>query len=518
MKRLLFLWAACSLAAGPVFAGEPAPAAKNRPETPALSLLFAGSWERGGNLSGRARLVLEMPASGLGFRVQYTDRRNASSRGAFAESFSENSLAAFSGGVYHKPTGSRFLYGMITTSGLAARITNPRLKGLPFEENRVPSQSELKTESSTTALPSFYLHLASSELEAGSSPKFRVKAFGAVSLKSEGEPGTTLSFSPGGGAVTAGTTLSFSRNSWARLEGYYAEGTIPPRTQSGWFSHKPALPERDFRVYAGSVTLHFPGFGLAADGAWSETFAYGRGFYGNLGLRFGDRPWRLSFAADGSGSRYTGPDGGENGAELRFAARLERRGRRASLFRIQALVRAAETEDSDPGAFWELAETPNRYSFGVYYRPQQGGGSFGVRALSFSLKNDSRVPEKESAGAEALVSLRLFQLGFDSRINVSGIKKENPEEHPSFPGTIRAGEYRFDSLRLRESLVWSRGFFQCKAGFGYTTEMKAAGPKTFYDASLALSFKGKHGWFSLKLDSPDFPGDWGCTLSWLLRK
>jgi hypothetical protein len=302
------------------------------------------------------------------------------------------------------------------------------------------------------------------------------------------------------------------------METYYTEGTIPPRIPSTWFSSKPALPERDFRVYAGSVVLHFPGFGFAADGALSETFAYGRDFYGNLGLRFGDRPWRLSLAADGFGSRYTGPDGGENGAELRFAARLERRGKRSILFRLEALVRAAETEDNAPGGFWELAETPNRYSLGVYYRPQAGGGSFAVRGFSFSLKKDSRIPGKGSAGAETLVSLRLFQLGLDSRIGVSVIE-ENPKENQARGETPKSGSYRFDSLRLRENIVWNRGFFQCKAGFGYTAEMKTSGElKASWDASLALTFKGKHGWFSLKASTPNLPGDWEYTLSWLLRK
>ncbi|MDR2048030.1 MAG: hypothetical protein LBP69_01100 [Treponema sp.] len=519
MKRLLFLWAVCTLSGRLVSALEPASDPKARPERPAVSLLFAGSWESGGNLSERAQIILKMPASGLGFRIQYTDRRKASSWDAFTESFDKNSLAAFSGGIYHEPTGSRFLYGMITTSGLSARITNPRLKGVPFEESRAASQSELKTESSSTALPAFYLHLASSELglASGDPSKLRLKVFGAVSLESEGEPGSTLSFSSGKSAFTAGTTVSFSRGSWARLETYYTEGTIPPRTPSTWFSFKPALPERDFRVYSGSVVLHFPGFGFAADGAWSETFAYGRGFYGNLGLRFGDRPWRLSLAADGSGSRYTGPDGGENGAELRFAARLERRGRRSSLFRLEALVRAAETEDNAPGGLWDLAETPNRYSFGVYYRPQAGGGSFSVRSFSFSLKKDSRIPEKETAGAETLVSLRLFQLGLDSRISVSGIE-ENPEENQVLEEAVRFGRYRFDSLRLHENLVWNRGFFQCKAGLGYTAEMKTAGLKASWDASLAVTFKGKHGWFSVKASTPNLPGDWEYTLSWLLRK
>jgi hypothetical protein len=408
---------------------------------------------------------------------------------------------------------------MITTSGLAARITNPRLKGLPFEESRAASQSELKTASSSTALPAFYLHLASPELGLGS--RFRIKSFGAVFLESEGEPGSTLSFSPGGNAFTAGTTVSFSRNSWLRLEGYYTEGTIPPRKPSTWFSYKPALPERDFRVYAGSAALHFPGFGFAADGAWSETFAYGRDFYGNLGIRFGDKPWRISLAADGSGSRYVGPGGGENGAELRFAARLERRGKRSSLFRLQALARAAETEDNAGGSLWELAEKPNRYSLGLYYRPQAGGGSFGLRSVSFDLKKDSRIPEKESAGAETLVSIRLFRLGLDTRIVVSGLKENSGEDtkaYQTFPGTLRLGPYRFDSFRLHESLVWSKDFFQCKAGFGYTSEIKAAGLSTVWDASLALTFKGKHGWFSLKAASPRFPDDWEYTLSWLLRK
>ncbi|MDR1507262.1 MAG: hypothetical protein LBI67_09205 [Treponema sp.] len=516
MKRFLVFVQICAVCAR--LRALP-PEAGTKP--PGVSLLFGGSWESGGNVSGRAQIILDLPAPGLSFRVQYTDRRKASSWPAFTESFNENSLASVSAALYHtapgsRTAGSRLLYGMITTSGLAARIKNPRLRGAPFEELRAPSQSDLKTESASTAIPAFYLHLASPELELESLPsKPRLTAFGAFSLESEGPPGTTFSFSPGKGAFTAGTTVSFSRGVWTRLEAYYTGGTIASKDQAAWFSYKPALPERDFRLYAGSYVLHFPGFGLAVDGAWSETFAYGKDFYGNAALRFGDRPWRLSLAADGSGSRYIGPDGGENGAELRFAARLERRGRRSSLFRLDTLVRAAETEDSPGAGFWRLAEKPNRYSAGLSYRLPAGGGPFGVRSFSFSLKGDSRDADKESADAETSVSLRLFQLGADTRIVVSGLAGQTPGN--DFSDTAKLGRYRFNSLRVQESLVWSKDNFQCKAGLGYTAEMKTSGLKALWDTSLALTLRGKHGWFSVKLHSPDFPSQWDYTISWLFR-
>jgi hypothetical protein len=508
MKRFLFFTALAvwlPVRSAPVWAESPQVGGLKR------ELLSTGTWETDKNLTTRSQMRLDMPASGLGFRLQLVDRRPVSSPELFAESFAggaeKGALTALSGGVYHKPTDSRLLYGMLKTEGLAARIKNPWLRGAPFAENHTSSRSDLKTDVSATARPALFLYAGSPEWQFHPGEAAKLRGFTAVSLESTGKHGTTLEFSGGRPAFAAGTDFTFAKNGFTRLEFFYTEGTIPERKQSSWFSFAPALPERDFALWAGSLAFSVPSFGFAADGAWSETFAYGRDFYGNAGFRFGDRPWRFSLAVDGSGSRYTGPDGGENHAELRYAAKLERRGRRGSLLRFDALCRAGETDNTPDGGFLKLAETPNRTSLGFYYRFPQNHAPAALSRLSFKLSSDSRDTKKDSAGAEALAGLHLWRFDSDTQIKLSAVRNKAEES-----------DYQFDSFRLRESLVWTKNFLQCKTALGCTIY---AVKEPVWDASLSAALQAKcgkaDGWFKIKLDSPRAPEDWRLTFSWLAK-
>jgi hypothetical protein len=504
MKRFLFF---AALAVWPAARGAPVWAESPQNGDLKTELLSSGTWETEKNLTTRSQIRLDMPAAGLGFRLQMVDRRPASSPELFAESFTDGVeggvLTALSGGVYHNPTDSRLLYGMLKTEGLAARVKNPWLRGAPFAENHVPSRSDLKTDVSSTARPALFLYAGSPEWHLQPGEAANVRAFASVSLESTGERGTTLEFSGGKPAFAAGADFTFAKNSFARLEGFYTGGAIPERKQSSWFSFTPALPERDFRFYAGSLAVSLPAFGFAVDGAYSETFAYGQGVYGNAGLRFGNRPWRFSLAVDGSGSRYTGPDGGANHAELRLAAKLERRGKRGSLLRFDALCRASETDDTPEGGFLKLAENPNRASLGFYYRFPQDHTPAALSRLSFRLSSDSRDAKKDSAGAEASAGLRLWQLDSDTQIKLSAVRDKTGES-----------DYRFNSFRLHESLVWTAGFLQYRAGLGCTAY---AVKEPVWDVSLSAALRAKYGWFKAKLDSPHAPEDWRLTFSWLAR-
>jgi hypothetical protein len=497
MKRL-FLYAVFALYITFLCPGdEPKAAPGIIPE-----LLWTGSWESEKNLSGRLRLSLEMPSPGLTFHVQLTDRRPASSWDLFTESFLNKpaALTALSLGIRHEATDSLFLYGMTDTYGLAARIKNPWIRGSPFPENHAESYSGLKTESSTTARPAFYLYLGSPELKLDAGRLRAVEFFAAFSLESVGEQGNTFSFSAGKSAFSAGGSINFTGNSSIRLEVYHTEGMIREKNLDTWFEAKPALPERKFRVYAGSLILDSPLFGFAADGSWSETFAYGRDFYGNLGFRLGNRPWRFSLAADGSGSRYTGPDGGENGAALRFAARLERRGKRGSLFRLDALVRSSETGESQAENLWELAEELNRFSLGAYYRFPTDRSALAVSRLSFKFSGDSRDSKNQILGTEALAALKVWEIHSETQFKLSLLRKK--DESP----------FGFDSFTLKENLLWNNDFLQLGAGLGCVFQKdKDPAWNTFLSSTLRLQ---KKRWIRVKLDSPKFPVDWAFVLSW----
>jgi hypothetical protein len=489
-------------------------------ESIAPELLWSGSWENTGNLTDRFQFKLNIPKPGLSFRLQLVDRRPASSwdilRDSFVTETKPPALTAISGGVYHNPTGSRLLYGITDAYGLAARIRSPWIRGAPYTEAHAPSSADLKTEPSSTGRPKAYLYLGTPYIQLQPAPETAVRGFTSLAVNAKGLPEGDLSSSESGGLIpefTLGADLLLGK-SMTRLEGFYTQMTLPPRSSSTWFSTAPALPERDFRLFGGSLLFNLPFFGLAADGAYSETFAYGGDFYGNVGLRLGDKPWRLSLAADGAGSRYVGSEGSVPGAGLRAAAKLERRGRGSSLLRAAFLVRGPGDMSFDRG------------EFSFYYRPPVSRSPLGITRVSLSLDRDSRKPEAVLDGAAVLTGIKLGPVSTVTEASVEGAWDSSASgEGWGF------GEYRFESLKVRESLSWvirslpgiksmPGGGLHFSARAGYTL---SAGREPVWDGSLSAYIQGK--WFtskktsrfSVKVASPDFPQKWEYTLSWRLH-
>jgi hypothetical protein len=270
------------------------------------TLLWAGFREgktpaAPGNLVNRGDLRLSLPRYGLILRTQLVDKRP----GDFSSlpwKDPEAGNTVFSGGFYHRATGSRVLYGIIDEWGLPARLRNPWIRAVPFPEYHQPSAADLKNEASSTAKPEAYLYLGSPQL--GS-----LRLSGFARIDGERNPG-----------IGGGLELRPARKTDLRLEGYFTGRTLPPRKADTWFSADPPLPERDFRLYGLGFLAGFPFLVLSGDGAVSETFAFGRDLYANIGLRAGDKPWRLSLAADGAGKRYVGRDGSAPGPGFRGAA------------------------------------------------------------------------------------------------------------------------------------------------------------------------------------------------------
>jgi hypothetical protein len=287
--------------------------------------------------------------------------------------------------------------------------------------------------------------------------------------------------------------------------------TLPPRSSSTWFNTSPALPQRDFRLFAGSVLFSMPFLDIAADGAYSETFAYGGDFYGNVGLRLGDKPWRLSLAVDGAGSRYVGSDGTSPGAGFRTAAKLERRGRGSSLFRLGALFRGPGEADPEfvLGYF-------NRENLSFYYRPPASRSFLGISRISLALDRDARNPEAVEDSINALAGIKLGGLGAVSEAKLTGTLDSG-------------GEYHFESLRVQESLSWTiknfpgirhiPGGLHCSARAGCTVTGKK---EPVWDGSFSAYIQGKlfskkSSRFSFKVGSSNFPQKWEYTISWRLQ-
>jgi hypothetical protein len=272
--------------------------------------------------------------------------------------------------------------------------------------------------------------------------------------------------------------------------------------------------------------LSIPSFGIAADLACSETFAYGRDYYGNLGLRFGDRPWRLSLALDGAGSRFVDSAGSESGAGLRAAARLERRGKRSSLFRLGLLARGPGPEEGlgpalSAGNFASITGSFNRETADLYWRPPPSSAALGIKRLSLSLDRDGRDEEKVLDSADLGAAFKLGPVDSDSQAQITGVRQD--------------GEYTFESFKISQglSLTLSKSkdgglkngdsgtggqkfpfqiLVSAKAGY-----KKSAGKDGLWDASLALSARGRAYRLSFKAAAVDFPQKWEYTLSWRLQ-
>jgi hypothetical protein len=328
----------------------------------------------------------------------------------------------------------------------------------------------LKTEPSSTGEPEAYLYLGLPWLNL--SRQIAIRGFSSTAL----DKGLSLAY--GGG-----TELQFGKKRSLGLEGFYTGDTLVPRQGASWFSAPPPLPEREFRFYAGNLFFNSPRLGISADGAYSRTFAYGKGLYGNIALRIGDRPWRLSLAAEAAGSRYVGRDGDAAGPGFRTAARLDRRGQRNSLFRLNALLHAPA-----------LGQAFDKGSGLVSYRfPRPSADPFfRLSRISLSIDRDASEPETIMESMEGTLEFNLWKL----QCTLKG----------SPAGTV-SGETSY-----------SAGIFRLRLALGYTGRPdKPPLWDASFTASCNLSLRGKRSRLSVKIASTDLPRDWSYSLSWRLQ-
>jgi hypothetical protein len=435
-------------------------------------LLWAGSWEPGGSLVNRGDLRL----NGAGFmaRLQATDRRSTGEDALPLGEHLGEGLSSLGAGLYHRGTGSRLLYGIIDEWGLPARLRNSWAKSPPFVEIRERAGANLKTEPSATAVPEAYLYLATP-------PGGKFRGYSAF------QTGADLAPSLGGGleaALGKGTALG--------AEGFYTGKTLEAHRPGAWFSESPPLPERDFRLGGLGLFFSAPLFGLAADGAYSETFAFGRGFYGNLALRLGERPWRLSLSAEGSDRRFTGRDGEAPGRGLRGAARLERRGRGQELLRLETVLRSGG-----------IGEPLDRVSALASYRFPAGGGALRPGTIRVEAGRNGAEPGKTLDTLEGSLS---FGWGKFRPVLEGALG--------AYPGAGPGGGYRLQTYRAAAEVACYGGPLQGRFRLGYTG---SAGKAPLWETTLAGSIRGKLGRLSLSLSSADFPHAWTCSLSWRLE-
>jgi hypothetical protein len=444
-------------------------------------LLWTGSFEYDGYLIDRGDMRLRALKPGLLLRAQVLDKRRAPPQDTVGEGFTD-----FAAGLYHGATGSRLLWGILDEYGLPARIRNPWIRGMPYTEAHQSTFSDLKTEPSSTKENAAYLYLGSPWLGP-------VRAFGSVALESNLQAAFDVVLE-----AMLGETV------FLRAEGFYTGYRLPRREASTWFSEKAPLPERDFSLLAGSLFFDSPFFEAAADLAWSQTFAFGDGIYGNMALRIGDRPWRFSFAADAAGSRFVGRDGGNPGAGFRSAAKAEWRGKRSRLFRTSVTLRSPAVQES-------FVKSSALFYYHFSAAPARTLPLLWPSHASLDISRDASEPEETLDSLEGSFGFKVWRIPLTLRGKLTGMIVSDVPPFP-FPG--RDWEHSFYSAKINAGASYSIGPFSFKTGLGWVRETHKSAK---WETSLSAAVQGKPGRFRVQVKSADFPRDWSLDLSWRLQ-
>jgi hypothetical protein len=475
------------------------------------NLLWTGSWEESKTLNNRGDFRFGFSVPALLVRAQALDRHTINFELDPVWGDPSKGITSGSCALYHRTEGSqatdsRLLYGVIDEWGLPARIRSPWIRAAPYAENRKPSMADLRTTISSTKKDELYMYLSSPRLNLERLlPELSLRGYASGQFT----PSDTAEENPAP-AFTGGLEGFLGKKAYLSLEGFYTGFKLPAKQSSAWFSDPPPLPDRDFRLGAAALALKLYWFSLTSDWAWSETFAYGNGVYGNAGIRINPplfAPWSLSLAADGMSERYTGRDGANPGGGFRTAGKIERKGKRSSLFRASGSFRS-------PAA----GEAFERSSMGLYYRfpasaPRSKAGSFPLRIRRVTLNAGKNASDRKKIndGVDASLGLSLNPLNINLATSIDWLARsdEPPSPFPFFPPGA------FNSTKTSCELLWSPGIFQFRTRWGYTAYAKKDNQ---WEASVSAAARFKHGRFSVKFAWPVFPDKWNCTLSWRVEK
>ena len=425
----------------------------------------------------------------------------------------EKAITHFTGGLYHKQTGSRLLFGVLDEWGLSARIRNPWIRSPPFAENHKPLMADLKTAVSGTKEDELYLYLSSPFFELNQNVKLR----GFLAAQTLADYLTPV--------LSSGVEFSFSKKTNLLLETFYTGKTLSPLKQSSWFSNPPALPEREFHLTAAALVFSNPLIAASSDFALSDTFGWGKDIYCNFGvtvtplLPFGSkaRPLAISLAVDGSGERFVNRDGAILSEGFRGAAKIEWKGKYNSLIRFSSVLRGNG-----------LGENFNRSTSDFYYRfPAQTSrnkNGFPIRLTRISLsasrnaENPIKINDSFSGTAAFNISFRQIKpIGVSFSGSVKGIAS-SPESPPFlFPVPINRTSETWDwnSAAAHCDIYWSPSIFQFRARCGVSFYVDK-GEK--WDFSLSTALRFKNGRLNFKISTLEFPEKWNINVSWRVEK
>ena len=445
----------------------------------------------------------------------------------------------YMGGLYHKYTGSRLLYGVIDEWGLSARIRNPWIRSPPYAENHKPLMADLKTAASSTKEDEAYLYLSTPNLTLSRDIKLR----GFISAQTE-----IKDFTP---AFSSGIDLSLPKKSNLLMEAFYTGRSLAQTKGKTWFSDPPPLPEREFHLYSAAVLYSSPLLSVSSDFAFSETYAWGNGIYGNFGITvtpllpltdkgFRPRPLAISLAADGAGERFTGRDGSGLSAGVRGAAKIEWKGRYNSLIRLDSVLRSPGIEEefnrSSAGFYYRLPASPKSRKLPVQVtrislsasrnavNPLKISDNYsGSVGLNFNFKQPNKNPQGENeqksgskAGSPKAESAKMSSTFVNSplRLTFSGAYKEVTTANDSpFLYPVPSGNWNSASVNCE--LYWSPSILQLRSRVGVSFYPEKDEKWNFSISAAVRFWKCR---ITLKAASPDFPEKWNWSVSWRLEK
>jgi len=483
------------------------------------SLLWSGSWEEknftfqdepalAGTLGNRGEFKLHFLQPNLVLRTQVLDRRHLDFSLEPPWGDPDKWVTNYTGGLYHKPTGSRLLYGTLDEWGLSARIRNPWIRSPPYAENHKPIIADLKTSASSTKEDEAYLYLSTPSFQL--SPDLNLRTF--ISAQSEVDE-----FTP---AFSCGLDLNFKKTNNLLLETFYTGKTLQPTKPSSWFSDKPPLPQREFRLFAAGLLFTNPDFSVSSDFALSETFAVGKDIYANLGisyspsLPFGNksRPLLISLSADGAGDKFVYRDGVNHGEGFRTAAKIEWKDINSSLIKLNTVLRGPS-----------FGEDFNRSSSSFYWRFPSSvairNNTLRLTRISLSMDRNAVNPLKSNDhfSGNLGISLNMRQIGIKNPLGVNfsgsikGLAGVNSDISP-YP--VLDKDWSWETIDMNCEFIWSAGIFQfrSRAGCAFFPEKNEK-----WDFSFSTAIRSKMGRLSFKVSSLDFPKKWNWTTSWRME-
>jgi hypothetical protein len=473
-----------------------------------FDLLYTGSLAYNANKTtatfiNRVDARFFLPFQSFTLRTELIDKRRFKNWDNFEDFYQKSdSFINWGAGIYHRDTGSRLLYGVLDEWGLGARVRNPWSRPVPFADSRRLSASDLRTEPSETKEPEAYLLLAS--------PVFGAfKGFASITADKAANT-----------AFGSGIEFFFDdkKKKKLRFEGLYTERKLARRNVSPWFSEKPPLPERNFHLFALGAVFTSPFLSIASDWAFSETFAFGKGVYGNFAARFGNKPWVFSMAMEGAGDRYTGRDGGAPGQGFRYAAKIERYGKKSALFQASLIARSTALGDlfemgydaAEWGSIGKIFDPRlfDQNTIALSYRfPTNAAARLRLSSVSFSARRDSSNPKKKEDKYEAGVGVYWGKARYSFSCALTGVPSDG-----GFPYPVPYN-WAFESAKIGGSMSYKiSSLFQ----FGMHVGCFIKGGEK-WDGALSLALQGNRYRVSAKIENADLfqnPQKYNCSLSW----